>query len=289
MALYAKLPRRKGSGTSVMGAGTVLGAMLGLMAGLLVGSPWAIVLFLIAGGFAGRYYDALNAMPPQDPEALSDFAPTYPLPYDDTAGHALSRREEEPYEQLASDLCAVFVEVAHADGEVRRDEVKVVRRYFQKTLGYGPEALEVVRGHLKTFLNHPPDLDAAVSACEAQLPASERHRLLDTLYELALADGGMQRSEREVLRRVAEGLGISEADEHAIISAHLGASDEHYAALGLTPDATDVEVKRAFRQLAAEFHPDKAAHLGRQAAEQAARRFQEVRDAYEEIRRLRGL
>ncbi|WP_002639782.1 TerB family tellurite resistance protein [Myxococcus hansupus] len=271
-----------------MGAGTVLGGMLGLMAGLLVGSPWAIVLFLIAGGFAGRYYDSLNAMPPQDPEALSDFTPAY-LPYDDTDTDIRPARREEPYEQLASDLCAVFVEVAHADGEVRRDEVKVVRRYFQKTLGYGPEALEVVRGHLKTFLARPPDLDAAVSACEAQLPASERHRLLDTLYELALADGGMQRSEREVLRRVAEGLGISEADEHAIISSHLGASDEHYAALGLTPDATDVEVKRAFRQLAAEFHPDKAAHLGRQAAEQAARRFQEVRDAYEEIRRLRGL
>ncbi|WP_426751417.1 TerB family tellurite resistance protein [Myxococcus sp. Y35] len=269
-----------------MGAGTVLGGMLGLMGGLLVGSPWAIVLLLIVGGFAGRYYDSLNAMPPQDPEALSDFSPTYALAYDEAAP---AEREEEPYEQLASDLCAVFVEVAHADGDVRRDEVKVVRRYFQQTLGYGPEALEVVRRHLKAFLAHPPDLDAAVSACEAQLPAAERHRLLDTLYELALADGGMQRSEREVLRRVAEGLGISEADEHAIIALHLGAGDEHYAALGLTPDATDIEVKRAFRQLAAELHPDKSAHLGRQAAEQAARRFQQVRDAYEEIRRLRGL
>ncbi len=261
--------------------------MLGLMAGLLVGSPWAIVLFLIAGGFAGRYYDSLNAMPPQDPEALSDFSPLHALAYDEATGPAA--REPEPYEQLASDLCAVFVEVANADGEVRRDEVRVVRRYFQKTLGYGPEALEVVRRHLKAFLARPPALDAAVSACEAQLPAAERHRLLDTLYELALADGGMQRSEREVLRRVAEGLGIPEADEHAIAAQHLGVDDEHYAALGLTPDATDVEVKRAFRQLAAEFHPDKSAHLGRQAAEQAARRFQQVRDAYEEIRRLRGL
>ncbi|QQR47267.1 TerB family tellurite resistance protein [Myxococcus xanthus] len=273
-----------------MGAGTVLGAMLGLMAGLLVGSPWAIVLLLIAGGFAGRYYDAQHALPPEDPEALSGFSHApYASAHDATSEAALVPREEEPYEQFASDLCAVFVEVAHADGEVRRDEVRVVRRYFQTTLGYGPEALEVVRSHLKVFLAHPPDLDAAVSACHAQLPSAERHRLLDTLYELALADGGMQRSEREVLRRVAEGLGISEADEQAIIALHLGAGDEHYAALGLTPDATDVEVKRAFRQLAAEHHPDKSAHLGRQAAEQAARRFQQIRDAYEEIRRLRGL
>ncbi|MFP2912900.1 J domain-containing protein, partial [Pyxidicoccus sp. 3LFB2] len=82
---------------------------------------------------------------------------------------------------------------------------------------------------------------------------------------------------------------VSEEEEHELAAAHLGEGDEHYAVLGLTPDATDAEVKRAFRQLAAEYHPDKAAHAGRQAAEQASRRFQEVRDAYEEIRRLRGL
>jgi DnaJ like chaperone protein len=48
-------------------------------------------------------------------------------------------------------------------------------------------------------------------------------------------------------------------------------------------------VKRAFRQLAAAHHPDKVAHLGPGAVDQANRRFREIRDAYEEIRRLRGL
>ena len=279
-----------------MGAGKVLGAIIGFAAGLLIGHPLAIVLLAALGGFVGHRVDEQHAQFTDTSDVLSDFVP---LPRPLTPAEEMEReelhleeplpREPEAYEDLARDLCALFIEVAHADGDVRREEVREIRRYFETSLGYGPESLQLVRGHLKEFLARPPDLDAAARACGEQLPSDERRRLLDVLFELALVDGALQRSEREALRRAARGLGISEDDEQAIATLHLGDGDAHYAVLGLTPEATDAEVKRAFRQLAAEYHPDKAAHYGKQAAEQASRRFQEVRDAYEEIRRLRGL
>jgi DnaJ like chaperone protein len=280
-----------------MGAGKVLGAIVGLVVGLLIGHPLAIILLGVAGGFVGHRFDEQHAMFTDTSDVLSDFAPPLPRTWDEgrpDMGAPYARpparpRDEEPEAGLCQDLCALFIEVAHADGDVRREEVREVRRYFESVLGYGPESLQFVREHLKSFLARPPDLDAAAQACGEQLPAAERRRLLDALFELALVDGALQRSEREALRRAARRLGISEEDEQAIAVRHLGEGDAHYALLGLTPEATDAEVKRAFRQLAAQFHPDKAAHVGRQAAEQAARRFQEIRDAYEEIRRLRGL
>ena len=61
-----------------------------------------------------------------------------------------------------------------------------------------------------------------------------------------------------------------------------------YAALGVAEDASDAAVRRAFRRLAAQAHPDRVAHLGREEGERATRRFQEVQQAYAEIRRLRG-
>ena len=270
-----------------MGAGKVLGAIVGLVAGLLIGHPLAIILLAAAGGFVGHRLDEQHALFTETPDVLSDFLPPDPRAFEEDRPEAGDW--EETQGGLARDLCALFIEVAHADGDVRREEVREVRRYFETTLGYGPESLQLVRGHLKEFLARPPDLDAAARSCAAQLPSAERRRLLDSLFELALVDGALQRSEREALRRAARGLGISVVDEQAIATRHLGEGEEHYAVLGLEPDATDAEVKRAFRQLAAEYHPDKAAHAGRQAAEQASRRFQEVRDAYEEIRRLRGL
>ncbi|MCP3142462.1 TerB family tellurite resistance protein [Pyxidicoccus xibeiensis] len=269
-----------------MGAGKVLGAMIGLMVGLLIGNPLAIVLLAIAGGVAGHFYDEQHALPLESPEVMADFPP---VSLQDLANEPDTGPEDDEGRQLARDLCALFIEVAHADGDVRREEVREIRRYFEQVLGYGPESLQLVRSHLKEFLARPPDLDAAADACQAQLPAAERRRLLDSLFELALVDGSLQRSEREALRRAARGLGMSEDEEHEVAAHHLGEADAHYAVLGLPPDASDSDVKRAFRRLAAEHHPDKVSHLGRQAAEQAARRFQEVRDAYEEIRRLRGL
>jgi DnaJ like chaperone protein len=69
----------------------------------------------------------------------------------------------------------------------------------------------------------------------------------------------------------------------------MGTGHTHYARLGLAPGASDAEVKRAYRQLAAAHHPDRVSHLGPGAVEQATRRFQEIQDAYEMIRRLRGM
>jgi DnaJ like chaperone protein len=281
-----------------MGAGKVLGAIVGLVVGLLIGHPLAIILLAAAGGFVGHRFDEQHAVFTNTPDVLSDFTPPVPRDWEedrpDVAGRNTHRpparpQEDEPDDALTRDLCALFIEVAHADGDVRREEVREVRRYFESVLGHGPESLQLVRGHLKTFLARPPDLEAAARSCGEQMPSAERRRLLDALFELALVDGALQRSEREALRRAARGLGVSEEDELEVAAHYLGEGDEHYAVLGLTPDATDAEVKRAFRQLAAEHHPDKAAHAGGQAAEQATRRFQEVRDAYEEIRRLRGL
>ncbi len=50
---------------------------------------------------------------------------------------------------------------------------------------------------------------------------------------------------------------------------------EHYAALGLKSDATLADIKRAFRQKASQFHPD------RNTAEDAPARFREVQEAYD--------
>ncbi|MBN1208138.1 MAG: TerB family tellurite resistance protein [Myxococcaceae bacterium] len=269
-----------------MASGKVLGAMLGLMVGLWIGGPLAIILFTFAGGVLGHRYDATQAAPPEDlAEALEGRLPS-PEVSEPVTREAL---DEQAQDHFARHLCALFIEVARADGEVARGEVRVVREYFQNELKYGPEALDTVRLYLKEFLQKPPSLEESVAACRDELPTADRLLVIDTLYQLALVDGALQRSEQEALRQIARGLGFSEEDRRAVAERHLGTGDAHYTRLGLGPEASDAEVKRAYRQLAAAHHPDRVSHLGRGAVEQATRRFQEIQDAYAEIRRLRGL
>ncbi|MDY7224756.1 TerB family tellurite resistance protein [Hyalangium rubrum] len=269
-----------------MAPGKVLGAIVGLMLGLWIGGPLAIILLTFAGAVAGHFYDNATAAPPENPaEALETG------PFRNPAPEPLTQEalDEQAQEHFAHHLCALFIEVARVDGDVKRDEVRVVREYFQEQLKYGPEALDMVRLYLKEFIQKPPALEASIAACRDELPTGDRLLLIDALYELALVDGDLKRSEQEALRLIAKGLGLTEEDRRAVAARYLGTGQAQYARLGLDPEASDAEVKRAYRQLATTHHPDRVSHLGTGAVEQATRRFQEIQDAYEEIRRLRGL
>jgi DnaJ like chaperone protein len=65
--------------------------------------------------------------------------------------------------------------------------------------------------------------------------------------------------------------------------------DAAYKVLEITPDATDEEVKKAYRKMAVKYHPDKVSHLGAEIQRSANEKFQQLNAAYEEIKRRRGI
>jgi DnaJ like chaperone protein len=59
--------------------------------------------------------------------------------------------------------------------------------------------------------------------------------------------------------------------------------------LGIEPSASDDEVKKAYRQMAVRYHPDKVAHMGEEYQKGAKEKFQKVQEAYENIKKARGI
>jgi DnaJ like chaperone protein len=63
----------------------------------------------------------------------------------------------------------------------------------------------------------------------------------------------------------------------------------NYQILEITPDASDDEVKKAYRKMAVKYHPDKVAHLGPDIQKSANEKFQELNAAYNGIKNERGM
>ena len=57
-----------------------------------------------------------------------------------------------------------------------------------------------------------------------------------------------------------------------------------YEVLGVVRNASQDEIKRAYKQLAGKYHPDKVAHLGEEFRELAEQRFKEIQEAYQKLK-----
>ena len=82
---------------------------------------------------------------------------------------------------------------------------------------------------------------------------------------------------------------VDRVHEREITTAQLGRGEQHYRVLGLTPEASDDEIRAAFRRLATENHPDRVASKSPREIEVAANDFRQIKDAWEELKKLRGL
>ena len=60
-------------------------------------------------------------------------------------------------------------------------------------------------------------------------------------------------------------------------------NDDPYAVLGVSPAASEDEIKSAYRKLVNQYHPDKVSHLGDEFKQLADKRFKEIQEAYQHV------
>lgn len=124
-------------------------------------------------------------------------------------------------------------------------------------------------------------------------PATLEH-VLDALFEIATADGLVHEDELSYLRSISDIFGFDEARFEQIASQHVlmpSGRRDPYAVLGLVPDASDAELKRTYRRLVAEHHPDRMTAKGvpEELLGLATAKLAAINTAYGEIQRARGL
>jgi len=206
---------------------------------------------------------------------------------------------------------ALFCALGHlskADGLVTNSEIRMAEELMKRMHLSGEERQKAIR-----FFNRGKqpdfDLEAALKPFtqHAAMRFDLRQMFMETLVEAAFSSGRVTDAEQAVLLRVARSLRIPAQLFAAMMqsrragawtgqqpggtSVMRGSLDQAYAHLGLTPKATDSEVKRAFRKLVSQYHPDKLVSRGlpEEMEEMAKRRVREINTAYEQIKKARGI
>ena len=122
-----------------------------------------------------------------------------------------------------------------------------------------------------------------------QMQHEHRLQLMAFLCEIAKADGNLADVELKALRQVAVNLSLSADVVDQLL--HLGGQtiEDAYAVLGITKDATDEEVRKAYRKMALQYHPDRVNTLGEDVKAAAQKKFQEINNAKEIIYKARNM
>ena len=177
--------------------------------------------------------------------------------------------------------------VMKADGKIMKSELDYVRDFLKKN--FGPDAAIESTKYLKDLLKKEVEIKKIGEQVRQYMNIEARIQLLHYLTGIARADGAVSYAELEVLREIALALAISSNESNAIFAMFDNGIEAAYKILEVSPDATDQQVKKAYKYLAIKHHPDKVSHLGIDVQRSAEERFKNIAEAYEKIKKERGI
>ena len=201
--------------------------------------------------------------------------------------------------------------IIRADGKIMHSEMEFVRDFLRRNFG----EVAVSEGEailLRLFEEQKRQGDAvfkenirqACAEMRMHMDYSTRLQLLSFLAMIAKADGTVSLEEVQAVREIGSYLQIDAVDVESILSmgyssgrgsertrggSKVNELSQAYKILGISPSASNDEVKKAYRQMALKHHPDRVATLGDDVKQAAEKKFQEINNAKEVIFKARGM
>jgi len=240
--------------------------------------PGAFLGFVI-GGFIDNYQVVINKAKSQAKSEGRQFKTEDLFQY---------YQQHTSQHDVPTILMALSAAIMKADGKVVKSELDYVKTFLKQQFGenYSTTHLQT----LKHFLDAGEiPLDKICSDVRTRMQPEVRVQLLHYMFGIAKADGVVSEIEISVLSRIASMMGVSSVDYESVKNMFYRNVDSDYKILGIDSNATDDEVKKAYRKMAIKFHPDKVASMGEEYEKGAKEKFQQIQGAYDNLKKSRGI
>lgn len=180
-------------------------------------------------------------------------------------------------------MIGLGAKMAKADGVVTEDEIRAFKQVFHIPEGELATVARVFNLAKQDVAGYETYARQIAKLFEARHEVLED--VLDGLFHIAKADNAFHPGEHGFLARVAEIFGFSEADFARIRARHVDVPDDPFLVLGVTRGTPPDEIRRRYRELVREHHPDRhiAAGVPEEMIELATQRLQKINEAYDRI------
>jgi len=206
-----------------------------------------------------------------------------------------AKEEQEELDFYMTALLSLSAAVIKADNRILPEEIEYVRRFFVREFGESKTNEYILELH--ALLDQELDLKNICLESRAEMNMAYRLQLLHYLFGIANIDGNIADQESAVIYEISTYLQISSADFYSIRAMYVRTErlnttqriNNNYIILEIQPNVSNEDVKKAYREMAKKFHPDKLAHLGADVQRAADEKFQKINAAYQAIKKERGM
>lgn len=208
---------------------------------------------------------------------------------------AYERTQTASHNEFVFLLVNILTHIAKIDGKVSKEELGTIENFFRTHLRYSADQLLWVKELIKEAHAASTDLNVLLSRFKAQFAYEPRLILLELIFQVIYSGAKAVDPEVEVARRLALFLEITAHDMQTIQGRYAQrfrqqASDEDrsYEILGVSRGANFEEIKKAYRTLSMQYHPDKVSHLGEEFKRVAEEKMKEINSAYQYFKDRQG-
>lgn len=186
---------------------------------------------------------------------------------------------------------AMLGKMAKADGRVCENEINVVRSFMHDKLRLDGPAQQFAISVFNEAKDNRTSFEEYAKQFGQVFHREPQLRMMfyEMLFTIALADDVLHPAEEKILREAPVLLGLH-GDVFATVKRQFVSDlSHHYAMLGLENNAEMTDVKKAYRKLVSEYHPDKVVSKGLpdDFVKFAEEKFREINEAYEAIQNAR--
>ncbi len=271
-----------------------IGKWIGGFLGFIAGGPLGGLAGLVLGALFDVGLDQVNepdrnGQPRNTGGSKANF-------YQHNATVNQQQRQQGERNSFLFSLLVLSAYIIRADGKVMHSEMETLRSFLRRN--FGEVAVEQGDSIIRNIFDQQKQMGAMafesiIRDCCFQIAANmnsaQRLQLLSFLAELAKADGRIDPSEVNALRNLAQWLGFDARILDSMFNLDKHDTHSAYKVLGISPNATNDEVKAAYRKMALQHHPDRVATLGEDIRLAAEKKFKEINDAKERIYKERGM